>query len=57
MIISELTNTDITKLISMLSEEIAALGVRIKSYPQKSVEIQKAIRENEAIIEKLEKMS
>ncbi|MCX7710852.1 MAG: hypothetical protein N2484_13520 [Clostridia bacterium] len=56
MILSELTTSDLTKLISLLSEEIAALGARLKLYPEKSEEIMEIIRKNERIIDKLEKM-
>lgn len=56
MVISELTAADLTKLISLLSEEIAVMGVRLNTYPEKAGEIREIIRKNEAIIEKLEKM-
>lgn len=56
MIISELTTSDVTKLITILSEEIAVLGIRMKAYPDKTEEYQRLIKINERIIEKLEKM-
>lgn len=56
MIVSELTAADLTKLVSLLSEEIAVLSVRIKIYPEKNAEYQDQIKKNEVIIEKLEKM-
>lgn len=56
MIISELTTAEVTKLISLLSEEIAALSVRSEIYPERQEENNKIITQNEIIIEKLERM-
>jgi hypothetical protein len=56
MIVSELTAADLTKLVSLLSEEIAVLSVRMKMYPEKAVEYHDQIKKNEKIIVKLEKM-
>lgn len=56
MIVSELTTADLTKLISILSEEIAALSVRAKMYPEKQEEINSIINKNELLIYKLERM-
>ena len=56
MIVSELTTTDLTKLISLLSEEMAALTVRMKMYPEKTPELQEDIKRNGQIIVKLDKM-
>jgi hypothetical protein len=56
MIVSELTAADLTKLVSLLSEEIAVLSVRMKMYPEKAAEYQDQIEKNEKIIVKLEKM-
>lgn len=56
MIISELTTAELTKIITLLAEEIAVLEVRLKAYPDKKEEYVKIITSNEKLIEKLERM-